>query len=408
MYSAINVSIIGVNRRKFSDAMYCYLRAIFTIIIFFSVVAPSAMAQEMTDANGVDGATILVLTSFREGVDVEVADGAVATICEELEITGFNVIRLAPAEDSMLNLKQMIGDGFERHQASIAVVITQASLVDGTVMLFGKKGTDEVAHLDSEYVEFPLDRDTVELVAFKISEKAALLLNDMQSSASPIPIADSDTGESNENQVGSKAGPKDAPADDETSVTAPSRYRWGAYFTAGGTALIRDFILAGGGLGVRWVPLAHKVFDLELSAYPISNKVGNENAGVSLGIAVCRGRAVHVIRLNEVVSLNIGLFAGAVFYWTVRGRVAEPGANELPTYFSRVKGGLFHAGGTGGIVLQLSRRVQLPIFIEAGVVAPRVNFAVENVGGGGAVMPQTVASTGNVILTASVGGLLSF
>ena len=345
------------------------------VICMFNVVMITSWGHG--EAPGANSTTnIVVMTNAVPEYQDRLIEDAVLTICEELQINGFNVIRVDSSKKLKLSLKRTIGEAFERHDTSLAVVVFQNSVTDGTVMLFSQNGLDGgVTNLDSTYIELPLDKDKAEVVAFQVSEKASLLFDGMKLSISPV-------------EIENNALPNDAEASangdntdrENANTTATSHLKWGRFlgvageYAPGGTGA-----MAGGNAGIRWRPVLNKAIDLEIKGYLWGKSFGNSGIEANINFFAAKLRGAHIFTFAQRLLIGIGMNVG-VGIVSARGSNGSYVADSFEVQSTPIKKAVFLFGASTEVGLKLNEQVVIPLRFEAGGVLPEYNIKFEQDG----------------------------
>ncbi len=383
------------------------------LLVIFAILAtaePAVSSGKDDEKQPVDRTRIVMLTrAYSENV-AAFSTNALKVMCDELEVTGFTVVRETSDAEMETSLKRTVSDSLYRHQSYVAVVVLRSSQTEGTVTLFGRKGLDEVVDLDSMYVEFPMNRDKAELVAFKVSEKVALLSEGLTYSPSPVveittvkPEPEPAPGKSNREKAMSSAP---APA----RRNRPGNSKYGLFLHTGALYGLRWDrhslgFLAGFDGGFRWYPRWHKAVDFEVLYCPWSNTVSWDEVGkAGISLLMIRHGVSHVFRFNDIFSLSVGGQVG----------VGKLTSKAEDTFYDRVnivsttdiKDIKAYAGIGAGIQYQVHRNIVIPIRISLGTLWPEEKITVRLVDKRGEKLKSASSYFGPVTIEAFIGILV--
>ena len=340
------------------------------LLVSISDAAESASSPEKRRTD------IVVLTRLNSDGTSGFSTDALKVMCDELTVTGFNVIREEHSSDAGESLPRVVSDVLYAHQSFVVVVVSPAGASGGTVTLLGRKGLDEVVEFDSIPVTFPISRNHAELVAFKVSEKAALLSDGMKYSPPPVPV---DEAVNPATDTASAPGEAPEAAADGARKKTDERSDWEGsklgVFAHGSTAWSPGENAIGwmGGLGggLRWRPMVHMMLDAEVTFYPWSRAVTEESIGeASMQLLLARAGIGYVFRLSGIVLAHLGLAVGIGNLRIIGNAFAE---NTVAHTFNETKG---YGGILGGCAFRLHRRIAIPLRISVGAIWPEEKISV--------------------------------
>lgn len=294
------------------------VRRVWRLLVISAILAAAKPAVSSGKDDGkqpMDRTRIVMLTPmYSENVGA-FSTNALKVMCDELAVTGFTVVRETPEVEMETSLKRTVSDSLYRHRSYVAVVVLRSSQTEGTVTLFGRKGLDEVVDLDSMYVEFPMNRDKAELVAFKVSEKVALLSEGLMYSPSPVVAANPVLSEAE--TAKKKTEEELEPTDASPEVNRSFGSNYGVFTYGGGMyGLRRDYhtmgFLGGVGGGLRWWSLGvHKAMEVDVLYCPWSNTVRLDEVGeAGIQLMMVRLTAYHLFQISDRFVLNVGVGLG--------------------------------------------------------------------------------------------------
>ncbi|MBN2526901.1 MAG: hypothetical protein JXR76_10950 [Deltaproteobacteria bacterium] len=364
--------------------------------------AVSLLTSVVTHGAVLNGDANIVVTTIPEANSAPLMEDSITVICEELEVTGFNVVRTTYSAKENASLKHYVNDALDKNYASLAVVITQSSNTAGTVLLFAKQGLDEVTALDSVNVKFPLPKDKAELVAFKVSETAALLSDGMHHSTSPIPVDYPQKVHSITAQSEKKTKSQSA----ESAKKVTGKIRFGVYLApAAELSPGNSGVIGGSRLGARWQTKRQKAFHFEVNWYPFARPIHHDDVTVTLDFLITRLHAAHIFTLTRFLSLNAGLSIGMGYIWTT-GNVHSPTDDDGNLLQSKKETGIFFYAG-GGITMEfrVNHRIVIPLRVEMGAIPNGAKFSYATPTADGE-KKDTIGEFGQPMVEASAGILI--
>ena len=376
-----------------------HLLFVFIFLFCFITICVPAFASENTlELGDRDELNIVVLTNLMKDSDEKLCSAAVDTICDELQITGFNVTKVKNAAPFQDGLKSTIDEALLEYRAFIAIAITQSSMKDGNVMLFFKDSDEKIKNLESIYIEFPLSKDKAELVAFRVSEKAALLSDSLN-----ISVSIDDDKETN---IPARHDVKQIRLSEELSK---SKHHMIGVFAMMGGEYSRGGIgtFAGPGIGARLRSIVNMVFDLELRLYIIGNDLKHEFDELTMDYAamdftILKLRAAYSFSFGKYFFLNTGISLGAAYLW-VTGKSYSNTATKAQNVDIRKQGDIFaYGGGSVELVFNLFERLWIPLRFELGAFIPNISI-VFGKSTDGVLEKQPVASFKIPIVEFSIG-----
>ena len=311
--------------------------------------------------------SIVVLSDIQNTLKNRVKYEAVDVICDELRLSGFNVVerRGSPFEGGLRNALEGV---FREHAVSAAVVVTESSPKDGTVTLFVDYPDRGIESPAAFFIEFPLNRDRAEIVAFKVSENVSFFTEGVTNrageggtSAVKTPGADKETR-------------SDADVQQATSTVRPEAPHFAVYahlggeYSPGGTG-----VFGAAGIGARWYPALRKSLDLSLSIYPLGRDMGTGDSGASFDFLLVKIRGGFELRSGRRFRVNPGVSLGFGYVWMHGYPLESDADNETGTVRKDVGDFFPYAGGSLELIYTVSPRLFIPVRFDVGAAMTKVS-----------------------------------